>query len=148
VARVDPATNEIFLTDGHTLPVDFKAWTYGHALTAYRAQGSTAEESILVLGEVAEQALMRRQFYVANTRYRGAHRIYVSHEAAIFERLAAPDPGRELATEFMERNGLSLAERLVPQPMRRMRATLRRAWLGMVEQFERARETQQQRMRM
>ena len=48
----------------------------------------------------------------------------------------------------MERNGLSLAERLVPRPMRRMRATLRRAWLGMVEQFERARETQQQRMRM
>ena len=49
--------------------------------------GSTAEESLLVLGEVAARSLARRQFYVANTRYRGAHRIYVSSKQQILARL-------------------------------------------------------------
>lgn len=80
------------LQDGRTLPRNFQAWTYAHAVTSYRSQGSTSEESILVLGEVAERALSQRQFYVGNTRYRGAHRIYVSHREAIMRRLATPDP--------------------------------------------------------
>jgi conjugative relaxase-like TrwC/TraI family protein len=130
VAQVDPASGEIVLTDGKRLPPDFKAWTHGHALTSYRAQGSTAEESLLVLGEVAERALMRRQFYVGNTRYRGAHRIYVSHRDAILQRLALPDPGRELATEFIERQRLTVAERIAPRPLQRLRPQLRQAWLN------------------
>jgi len=85
---------------------------------------------VLVLGEVAERALMRRQFYVGNTRYRGAHRIYVSHRDAILRRLALPDPGRELATEFLERQRLTMAERLAPRPLRRLRPQLRQAWLN------------------
>jgi conjugative relaxase-like TrwC/TraI family protein len=131
VAHVDPAADQIILADGKVLPPDFKAWTYGHALTSYRAQGSTAEESLLVLGEVAERALMRRQFYVGNTRYRGSHRIYVSHREAILARLARPDPGRELATEFAERHRLTLAERITPRPIRRLRSQLRQTWLGL-----------------
>lgn len=131
VAHVDPAANQIVLTDGKMLPADFKAWTYGHALTSYRAQGSTAEESFLVLGEVAERALMRRQFYVGNTRYRGSHRIYVSHRDAILARLARPDPGRELATEFAERNRLMVAERIAPGPIRRLRSQIRKTWLSL-----------------
>jgi ATP-dependent exoDNAse (exonuclease V) alpha subunit len=142
VASVDPATGEIVFSDGKRLPPDFRAWTYGHALTSYRAQGSTAEESLLVLGEVAERALMRRQFYVANTRYRGRHTIYVSHPEAILQRLALPDPGRELATEFVER--MSLAERLAPRPIQNLRPELRQAWLHFVQesQAERASENQ------
>src|ERR1700755_3190848 len=107
VAPVDTARNEVMLTDGRCLPADFRAWTYGHALTAYRAQGSTAEESLLVFGEVAARALARRQFYVANTRYRGAHRIYVSSKQQILARLQEPDFGRELATEFVERQQIT-----------------------------------------
>jgi len=45
-----------------------------------------------VLGEVAERALMRRQFYVGNTRYRGAHRIYVSPPRENPRRCHAPIP--------------------------------------------------------
>ena len=33
VASVDPATNTVMFTDGMTLPSEFKAWSYGHALT-------------------------------------------------------------------------------------------------------------------
>jgi conjugative relaxase-like TrwC/TraI family protein len=106
VALVDPSADRIVFTDGRELPRSFAAWTYGHALTSYRSQGSTSEESLLVLGEVATRALARRQFYVGNTRYRGAHAIYLSSKEEILRRLAQPDPGRELATELMQRHGL------------------------------------------
>jgi hypothetical protein len=142
VAQVDPSANEIIFTDGKVLPANFKAWTYGHALTSYRAQGSTAEESLLVLGEVAERALMRRQFYVGNTRYRGSHKIYVSHKDAILQRLARPDPGRELASEFVARRRITAAERIVPRPLQRLRAQLQQAWLGVVGR--RSAETERQ----
>ncbi len=137
VARVDPATNEIFLTDGRMLPAEFKAWTHGHALTSYRAQGSTAEESLIVLGEVAERALMRRQFYVGNTRYRGAHRIYVSHREPILDRLALSDPGRELSTEFIQRHRLVLAEEIAMRPLRWLGERLREVWPGIKDDTER-----------
>lgn len=144
VSRVDPASGEIILAGAKRLPANFRAWTYGHALTSYRAQGSTAEESILVLGEVAERALMRRQFYVGNTRYRGAHRIYVSHREAILERLASPDPGRELATEFARRHRMTLAEEVALRPFERMSERMRRVWLGMAARWEEARENMRQ----
>jgi ATP-dependent exoDNAse (exonuclease V) alpha subunit len=140
VARVDAEKNEIVLTDGRTLPRDFHAWTYAHALTSYRAQGSTAEESILVLGEVAERALARRQFYVGNTRFRGAHRIYVSHRQAILDRLSRPDPGRELATEFLSRQRLTMAELISRRRLPRVRERMRLALWHLAEQWRRMRE--------
>jgi ATP-dependent exoDNAse (exonuclease V) alpha subunit len=146
VAHVEPATNQIMLTDGHALPPDFAAWTYGHALTSYRSQGSTSEESLVVLGEVAARALVRRQFYVSNTRYRGAHAIYVSNKDEILGRLDRPDAGRELATEFMERHRITEREHLVPRPVRRMRAQMQAAWLGAAEKLRRAQETRGERM--
>ena len=144
VADVDPATNLVRLGDGTVLPEDFKAWTYGHALTSYRAQGSPAEESLIVLGEVAERALMRRQFYVGNTRFRGAHRIYVSNQTAILDRLAMADSGRELATEFVKRN------RLVQSEAVRMQHTTSRwerlwRWLAMVTRWQQIREVRGER---
>lgn len=146
VAHVDPHKNTILLTDGHVLPVDFKAWTYGHALTSYRSQGSTAEESILVLGEVAERALMQRQFYVGNTRFRGRHHIFVSHRDAIVNRLAMPDPGRELAIEFLRRQNIVLAEQIAMRPFARMGARARHVWRGVAAQMEHLRETVRERM--
>lgn len=141
VARVNRANGEIVLSDGAMLPSEFKAWTYGHALTSYRAQGSTAEESLLVLGEVAERALMRRQFYVGNTRFRGRHRIYVSHREPILQRLAQGDPGRELATEFLERQHIVLAEEIGMRPLRRMGARARHVWRGVAARWEEMRQT-------
>jgi hypothetical protein len=147
VAEVDAARNLIRLSDGTELPEDFKAWTYGHALTSYRAQGSTAEDSLIVLGEVAERALMRRQFYVGNTRFRGAHRIYVSNQTAILDRLARSDSGRELATEFVERN------RLVQSQEMKMNETPTRwerlwQWLATVTRWQQIREVRGERQEL
>jgi hypothetical protein len=146
VARVDVGTKEVVLSDGRTLPPDFRAWTYGHALTSYRAQGSTAEESLLVLGGTAERALAPRQFYVGSTRYRGSHRIYVSNADAILSRLSRPDPGRELATEFATRHRLTRAEYISVRPLPRLRDHLRIAVHAVVKRWQRLREAVGQRM--
>lgn len=139
VASVDPVANRILFTDGKELSPNFRAWTYGHALTSYRSQGSTAEESLLVLGEVAERALMRRQFYVGNTRYRGAHHIFVAHREAIFARLTRADPGRELATEFVRRHRIVPAERIATRHFHRMAARMRHFWFGMAARWQETR---------
>lgn len=131
VAHVDPLANKITFTDGHELKPEFAAWTYGHALTSYRSQGSTSEESLLVLGEVAVRALARRQFYVGNTRYCGAHAIYVSSKDKIFERLTRPDPGRELATEFVARHNISEQYGSREVTRRGMKARVRAAMVNM-----------------
>lgn len=128
VAQVDPVRDRVLLADGQVLPPDFAAWTYGHALTSYRSQGSTAEESLLVLGEVAARSLARRQFYVGNTRYRGAHAIYLSNKDDIFRRLAQRDTGRELATEFLHQHGLH--ERTSQKNRRTLKARLHAAMLN------------------
>jgi conjugative relaxase-like TrwC/TraI family protein len=146
VAWVNPGTDEVVLTDGRHLPTEFKAWTYGHALTAYRSQGSTAEESLLVLGEIATRSLGRRQFYVANTRYRGAHRIYVASKREIFARLQEPDSGRELATEFVQRRRLTVRELISVRRLPRMLENLRQAiWTAAAERRS-LRETIRERM--
>ncbi len=146
VAHVDPQRDEIRFTDGTRLPRQFHAWTYGHALTSYRAQGSTAEESILVLGEVAERALKRRQFYVSNTRYRGSHRIYVTHREAILRRLIDPDAGRELATEFMQRHRISRAEQISRRQLRRAGERVRAVWHAVVGRWKQSQRTADERV--
>lgn len=93
--------------------------------TAYRSQVSMSEESHLVLGEVATRALARRQFYVGNIRFRGAHAIYVSRKDEILRRLVQLEEGRDLATEFMERHRLSENEKLVLRPARGRRTQWR-----------------------
>lgn len=104
VTAVDSATNEVELDNGKFLPREFTAWTYGHAVTSYRAQGSTSEESILVLDSTAAQKLSQRELYVGNTRYRGAHAIYVTNTEKLYQRLAWREAaGRELASEFVQR---------------------------------------------
>jgi ATP-dependent exoDNAse (exonuclease V) alpha subunit len=141
VAEVDPAENRIVFTDGRELPLDFSAWTYGYAVTSYRSQGTTSEESLLVLGEVASRALGRREFYVGNTRYRGAHAIYVSRKDDILPRLAQPDVGRELAGEFIERQEIAEHERPELRQVRRQDARRRATWL-LAAEMQRRRETQ------
>lgn len=139
VFHVDVANDHIGFSDGTSLPPDFSAWTYGHALTAYRSQGSTSEESLLVLGDVATRALLRRQFYVGSTRYRGSHTIYLSNKERMLQRLLAPDPGRELATEFMLRRNLAFTEKQSARVRRGIGVSLQRAWQRTTDAIRRIR---------
>jgi len=141
VSRLDAQTNRIFFSDGSELPAEFAAWTYGHALTSYRSQGSTSEESLLVLGEVAARSLARRQFYVGNTRYRGAHAIYVSKKTEILRRIARADSGRELATEFSKRSGMLGQEQRL-KTRQRLRTALHTAWVQVSRKFKRQQQNE------
>jgi conjugative relaxase-like TrwC/TraI family protein len=143
VARVKPSTGEVVFTDGRILPPDFQAWTYGHATTAYRSQGTTAEESFLVLGDAAARTLSHRQFYVANTRYRARHRIFVANRTQVLASLAERDPGRELASEFVERRGqrLTQAEFVSRHRLTRMMETVRIAMWTAADELRRIKES-------
>lgn len=145
VAQVDRDSGQVRFADGTQLPAEFHAWNYGHALTTYRAQGSTAEHSLLVLGGAAAQSLRKRQFYVGSTRYRGSHRILMSDRAAVMRALSQPDAGRELATEFLERQDVSLGQLLLEQRLGGLRERARAIWRAMVERWmERQTNVQQQ----
>ena len=96
---------------------------------------------------MAAQALARRQFYVGNTRFRGAHAIYLSNKEEILSRIALPDTGRELATEFMERQGLAENQHLVPRPVRGLGVHLRNAWLAAADKLRRT-ETHGERQKL
>jgi hypothetical protein len=102
--------------------------TCGHAITSYRSQGSNSEESILALGEFAARALTRQQFYVGNTRYRGAHAIYVANKEAIHSRLQGFYDQRELATEFVQLHRMAELLHVVPRMLQQLRKRARRAW--------------------
>ena len=91
-------------------------------------------------------SLARRQFYVGNTRYRGAHAIYVSNKDDIFQRLARPDAGRELATEFVRRHRLVVGENLGPRAERGLRARAHAAWFEVTEKLRRAQTARSERM--
>jgi len=129
VVRVDAQRNEVQLADGRRLPPEFQTWTYAHALTSYRAQGTTVEESILVLGHQSAETLRQRQFYVGNTRYRTRHHLYVASREAVVKRLKTLDNGRELATEFLERRRLTRSEILKRRPFEHLRARFVE-WIG------------------
>ncbi len=135
VHTIDPNTKDVRFTDGSEMPAEFESWTYGHAVTSYRAQGSTAESSLLVLGETSERLLTQRQFYVANTRFRGAHRILVANRDAIFQRLQTADRGRELATEFLNRPSLSETERVIRRHLQRAGQHVQAAWQAIVHRW-------------
>jgi hypothetical protein len=95
-----------------------------------------------VLGEVAARALTRQQFYVGNTRYRGAHAIYVANKEAIHSRLHSFHVQRELATEFVQRHRMVELLHLVPRVLQQLRERARRAWF--MSNAQRARERQQE----
>ncbi|MEO6005430.1 MAG: hypothetical protein ABIS43_19920 [Opitutus sp.] len=111
----------------------------------YRSQGTTSEESLLVLGEVASRALGRREFYVGNTRYRGAHAIYVMEKEAILSRVAGPDTGRELVTEFMIRHRMAL--RMMPRNYPNVRQRLN-IYAHMAQEGYRRSQAETQRQQM
>jgi hypothetical protein len=61
-------------------------------------------------------------------------------------RLATPDPGRELATEFLRRQNIVLAEEIAMRPFARMGARAQQVWRGVAAQMEHLRETMRERM--
>ena len=58
---------------------------------------------------------------------RNCRTIYVSNKDEIMRRLAQPEAGWELATEFMQRHRLGERQQLVPRPLRHLSPQIRAA---------------------
>ena len=60
----------IRLTDGRVIPPQYRAFTYGYALTSHAAQGKTADQVVVLASTRALPAVNQEQFYVSISRGR------------------------------------------------------------------------------
>jgi len=70
----------IQLEDGRTLPVNYRQFEYGYAVTAYRSQGKTVD-AVIVSGDRMKQEL----FYVAVSRGRESLTVVTSNKEQLCE---------------------------------------------------------------
>ena len=62
------AGEAIILTDGRTIPADYRTFTHGYAVTSHAAQGKTVDEVLLVASSRSLPAINQEQFYVSISR--------------------------------------------------------------------------------
>jgi conjugative relaxase-like TrwC/TraI family protein len=90
------AGEAIILTDGRTIPADYRTFTHGYAVTSHTAQGKTVDEVLLVASSRSLPAINQEQFYVSISRGRERCQIFTddsellrSHVTRSSARLAA-----------------------------------------------------------
>jgi conjugative relaxase-like TrwC/TraI family protein len=90
------AGETIILTDGRTIPADYRTFTHGYAVTSHAAQGKTVDEVLVVASSRSLAAVHQQQFYVSISRGRERCQIFTddaerlrSHVTHSSERLAA-----------------------------------------------------------
>ena len=89
----------ISLTDGRVLPSEFKAFTYGYAVTSHSSQSKTVDEVLLVASSKSFAAVNREQFYVSISR--GRERVHVfTDDAELLARRVTDSHERKAAVEL------------------------------------------------
>lgn len=90
------AGEAIILTDGRTIPANYRTFTHGYAVTSHAAQGKTVDEVMVVASSRSLPAIHQEQFYVSISRGRDACRVFTddteqlrSHVTHSSARLAA-----------------------------------------------------------
>jgi conjugative relaxase-like TrwC/TraI family protein len=86
----------IILTDGRTVPADYRTFTHGYAVTSHAAQGKTVDEVLIVASSRSLPAVHQEQFYVSISRGRERCQVFTddaemlrSHVTRSSARLAA-----------------------------------------------------------
>jgi conjugative relaxase-like TrwC/TraI family protein len=120
------AGETIILTDGRTIPADYRTFTHGYAVTSHAAQGKTVGEVLVVASSRSLPAINQEQFYVSISRGRERCQIFTddsdllrSHVTRSSERLAAIEamPQRDFLQTILERGNRFLKQfrqRLAP----------------------------------
>ncbi|HZQ45831.1 MAG TPA: MobF family relaxase [Verrucomicrobiae bacterium] len=102
----------ILLADGRVIPVDYRTFTHGYAVTSHAAQGKTVDEVLVVASSRSLPAINREQFYVSISRGRERCQIFTddsdllrSHVTDSSERLAAVEalPQRDFLQTILRR---------------------------------------------
>ena len=106
------AGESIILTDGRTIPADYRTFTHGYAVTSHAAQGKTVDEVLLVASSRSLPAINQEQFYVSISRGRERCQIFTddsellrSHVTHSSARLAAVEamPQRDFLQTILQR---------------------------------------------
>jgi conjugative relaxase-like TrwC/TraI family protein len=87
----------IALTDGRVLPVDFKQFTHGYAVTAHRSQGKSVD-AVIISGD----GMRKELFYVAASRGRESLQIVTSDKELLRESVGLSN-ARQSASELERR---------------------------------------------
>ena len=64
------AGEAIVLSDGRTIPANYRTFTHGYAVTSHAAQGKTVDEVLVVASSLSVPAVSQEQFYVSISRGR------------------------------------------------------------------------------
>jgi conjugative relaxase-like TrwC/TraI family protein len=90
------AGEAIILTDGRTIPANYRTFTHGYAVTSHAAQGKTVDEVLIVASSRSLPAVHQEQFYVSISRGRERCQVFTddaellrSHVTRSSARLAA-----------------------------------------------------------
>jgi hypothetical protein len=106
------AGDAIILTDGRTIPADYRTFTHGYAVTSHAAQGKTVDEVLVVASSRSLPAINQEQFYVSISRGRERCQIFTddsdllrSHVTRSSARLAAVEamPQRDFLQTILQR---------------------------------------------
>ena len=106
------AGEAIILTDGRTIPADYRTFTHGYAVTSHAAQGKTVDEVLVVASSRSLPAINQEQFYVSISRGRDRCQIFTddsdllrSHVTRSSARLAAVEamPQRDFLQTILQR---------------------------------------------
>jgi ATP-dependent exoDNAse (exonuclease V) alpha subunit len=95
VARVEPGL--IKLDDGRQLPIEYRQFTHGYAVTAHRSQGKTVDFEI-----IAAERMARDLFYVSATRAREGLTVVTSDSLGLQESIGVSGD-RQSASELARR---------------------------------------------
>jgi len=111
--------DSILLADGRVIPVDYRNFTHGYAVTSHAAQGKTVDEVLLVASSRSLPAIHQEQFYVSISRGRERCQIFTddsdllrSHVTHSSARLAAVEamPQRDFLQTILERGNRFLKQ--------------------------------------
>jgi conjugative relaxase-like TrwC/TraI family protein len=110
----------IRLEDGRTLPVNYRSFTHGYAVTAHRSQGKTVD-SVILSGDGMQKEL----FYVAASRGRHSVTVITSDKERL-QQTVGRSMARTSATELLRGKGTCLRQG-TPRGMEMAREMVRRA---------------------
>ena len=77
----------IALTDGRSIPPDYRKFCHGYAVTSHASQGKTVDEVLLVASSRSFAAVNREQFYVSISRGRQRCQIFTDDKDLLRDRI-------------------------------------------------------------
>ena len=109
------ADGSVSLTNGRSIPRDFRRFTHGYCVTSQSSQGKTVDRVFVAVDSHSGRAVNRKQFYVSASRGRKSIKIYTDDKDELREAVTRPGT-REGAVELVERVTQQLRKAAVGAP--------------------------------